>query len=63
VTKVSLKDWQRDGWLREHKSTPEEIADLFAIADRGLKASNTRGLHGDWRFNLDYAQNEATRRN
>ena len=54
MTKVSLKDWQRNGWLRHHKTSPEEIANLFAIVDRDLKASNTRGLHDDWRFNIAY---------
>jgi hypothetical protein len=54
VTKVSLKDWQGNGWLREHQASLEEITDLFAIADRDLKASNTRGPHDDWRFNIAY---------
>ena len=49
-----MKDWQRNGWVREHKTSPEEITELFAIADRDLKASNTRGLHDDWRFNIAY---------
>jgi len=51
---VSLKDWQRNGWLKEHKTSPEEITDLFAIAARDLKAANTPGLHDDWRLNIAY---------
>jgi hypothetical protein len=54
VTKVSLKDWQRNGWLKEHQTSLEEIADLFAIADRDIRASNTRGLSEDWQFNIAY---------
>ena len=33
---MSLIDWLKAGWLKEHKSTPEEIADLLHIADRDL---------------------------
>jgi hypothetical protein len=31
---VSLQDWARNGWLTEHQSSPQEIADLLALADR-----------------------------
>jgi hypothetical protein len=36
-----LRDWQRFGWLKEHKTSRLEIADLFAVADRDLKACQT----------------------
>jgi hypothetical protein len=49
---ASLKDWHKFGWLKEHKTSPQEIADLFAVADRDLAASKTPGLHNDWRFNI-----------
>lgn len=32
----SLTDWQENGWLREHRTSREEIADLLALADRDL---------------------------
>src|SRR5260370_33733602 len=51
---TSLKDWLKFGWLKEHKTSRQEIADLFAVADRDLAASNTPGLHNDWRFNIAY---------
>ena len=34
----SLQDWLRFGWLKEHKTSPEEIASLLAVADRDLTA-------------------------
>jgi hypothetical protein len=52
--KPSLNDWLKNGWLRPHKTSRNEIADLFAIAHRDLKASQTSGLINDWRFNIAY---------
>jgi hypothetical protein len=51
---ASLQDWRKFGWLKEHKTSRQEIADLFAVADRDLAASETPGLHNDWRFNISY---------
>lgn len=50
----SLKDWLKNGWLKEHKTSREEVADLLAVADRDLAACKTPGLHNDWRFNIAY---------
>src|SRR5260370_7090396 len=52
--KATLADWHKNGWLKEHKPSREEIADLFAVADRDLAASQTPGLTNDWRFNIAY---------
>src|SRR5882672_11167506 len=51
---TNLKDWLKFGWLKEHKTSRQEIDELFAGADRDLAASNTPGLHNDWRFNIAY---------
>ena len=40
--KVSLQDWLKFGWLKEHKTSRQEIADLLAVADRDLEACQTR---------------------
>src|SRR5216684_7853963 len=52
--RTSLQDWLQFGWLKEHRASGQEIADLFAVADRDLAASKTAGLHNDWRFNIAY---------
>jgi len=31
---MSLKDWQLNGWLTAHTTSPQEMADLLAVADR-----------------------------
>jgi hypothetical protein len=51
---VSLKEWVQKGWLHPHKTSPKEIEDLFAIADRDLKDCQTSGLSNDWRLNIAY---------
>jgi hypothetical protein len=51
---MSLTDWQTFGWLKEHKTSRQEIADLFAVADRDLKACQTPDVGSDWQFNIAY---------
>lgn len=49
---MSLISWQRNSWLVEHKSSPEEIAGLLAIVERDLANAKVSGLSEDWRFNI-----------
>jgi hypothetical protein len=51
---MSLDDWLKNGWLVEHKTSPVEIADLLAIADRDLADSCVQGLSPDWKLNIAY---------
>src|SRR3990172_7730889 len=51
---MSLADWERNGWLIGHRTTPNEIRDLLAVVDRDLADSEARGLSPDWRMNIAY---------
>jgi len=51
---MSLRDWLRDGWLIEHTSGPQEIADLLAIVRRDLGDCQARGLSADWKLSIAY---------
>jgi len=51
---MSLNDWLKNGWLVEHKTSPEEIKNLFRIVDRDLKDCEVAYLSPDWRFNIAY---------
>ncbi len=31
---MSLEDWRKNGWLKVHRTSAAEIADLFALAER-----------------------------
>jgi hypothetical protein len=49
-----LRDWQKNSWLVEHESSPEEIAALFAIVERDLASAKVAGLADDWRLSIGY---------
>ena len=44
---MSLEDWRKNGWLKPHKPSPAEIADLLALDDRDLKDCRAKGLSND----------------
>jgi hypothetical protein len=50
---MSLQQWAANGWLRPHATTPAQIADLLAIADRDLEDSR-RDVSADWQFGIAY---------
>lgn len=52
--KLSLNEWLKNGLLIEHKTSPDEIADLFRIVDRDLKDCEVASLSPDWRLNIAY---------
>jgi len=51
---MSLQDWEKKGWVTKHKTSPQEIEELFQIADRDLKDCQAKDLSEDWRFNIAY---------
>lgn len=50
---MSLKRWADNGWLRPHKTSAEEIENLFKIVDRDLNDA-AEGISSDWRFGIAY---------
>jgi hypothetical protein len=51
---ISLHDWLKNGWLIEHQTSPQEIADLLSVAERDLHNCQTAGLSPDWKLNIAY---------
>src|SRR5436190_197611 len=51
---MSLQEWQKNGWIRPHRTSPEEIASLLAVVDRDVTASADAKIDGDWRFAIAY---------
>ena len=51
---MSLEDWRKNGWLKAHKTSTAEIADLLALSARDLKDCRAKGLSDDWKFNIAY---------
>jgi len=54
---MSFSLWLEKGWLKEHRPTSHEIAELLAVADRSLKDCQVAGLSSDGK--LDLAHNAA----
>ena len=51
---MSLRNWAQNGWLKEHKTSAEEIADLLRVAERDLEDCRTPGLSADWQLGIAY---------
>jgi HEPN domain-containing protein len=54
---MSLNLWLEKGWIKEHKPTSREIADLLAVADRALKDCQVPELSSEGK--RDIAHNAA----
>ncbi len=51
---MSLTNWADNGWLRLHRTSPQEIADLLKIVERDLLDACAGGLSEDWKFGIAY---------
>ena len=51
---MSLQQWLANGWLKRHKTSREEIENLFGIVDRDLADAKEEHLSADWRFGIAY---------
>ena len=51
---MRLQDWERRGWVEKHKTSLQEIEELFQIADRDLKDCQAKDLSDDWQLNIAY---------
>jgi len=49
-----LKDWLKNGWLVEHRTSRQEISDLLSVADRDPVQCQVSGLSPDWRLSIAY---------
>ena len=50
---MNLENWAKNGWLRSHKPTQQEVSDLLEIVDRDLKDAEGE-ISADWRFGIAY---------
>jgi len=51
---MTLKDWQSNGWLQDHRTSPSEIRQLVDAAKSDLQNAATKGLSAAWSFNIAY---------
>ena len=51
---MSLANWARNGWLVEHRTSPQEIADLLGVADRDVRDAAVKDLSEDSQLAIGY---------
>jgi hypothetical protein len=51
---VSLQNWVAQGWIQQHKTSPQEIASLLAVADRDSANAQIQSLAAEWRLIIAY---------
>jgi HEPN domain-containing protein len=51
---MTLSDWLKNQWLKSHKTSPEEIKQLFQIAERDLQDASVSEISLDWRLAMAY---------
>ena len=52
--KMSLERWTENGWLREYKTSAQEVANILALVERDLTDAEREEISNDWRFNIAY---------
>ena len=50
---MTLRLWEKNGWIRPHQTSPQEVAGLLSIVDRDLADSRGR-ISSDWQFGIAY---------
>jgi hypothetical protein len=51
---MSLTTWLAAGWLQKHKTSPQEIGDLWQIVERDLQDAASGGISHDWQYGIAY---------
>ena len=51
---MTLQSWLHNDWLKPHKTSRNEVSDLFALIERDLADCQAAGLSADWRLNIAY---------
>ena len=51
---MSLELWANNAWLREHKTSVQEVTNLLFLVERDLSDSAMLEISLDWRFNIVY---------
>ena len=51
---MTLKQWSDNGWLRPHRTSPEEIDNLLSMVHRDLADAEKESISADWRFGIAY---------
>ena len=51
---MSLELWEKNGWLRKHQTSAQEIKSVLSLAERDIEEASREVMSIDWRFNIAY---------
>jgi hypothetical protein len=51
---MSLELWKKNGWLREHKTSAQEVAGILDLVERDFADASREEISSDWRYNIAY---------
>lgn len=51
---MTLQDWFRDGWLKRHQTSQQEINELLAKVERDIAEASKEEITLDWRLAIAY---------
>lgn len=51
---MTLKNWLDSGWLKQHRSSPQEVRDLFEKVERDIGEAAKEEITLDWRLAIAY---------
>ena len=51
---MSLENYKKNGWIRPHTTSRQEIQDLLSIVTRDLQDAEVNEISADWRFGIAY---------
>jgi len=51
---MTLESWEQNGWLRQYKTSQDEVSAVLGLVDRDLADASREEISGDWRFNIAY---------
>jgi hypothetical protein len=51
---MSLEQWKENGWLREYRTSAQEVEGILALVVRDLADASRKEISTDWRYNIAY---------
>jgi len=51
---MSLELWEKNGWLRKHQTSVQEIKGILSLVERDIEEASREVISIDWKFNIAY---------
>jgi hypothetical protein len=51
---MNFEIWKRNGWLREYKTSAQEVTSVLSLVERDLRDAAKKEISTDWRYNIAY---------